>query len=151
MYSISQDKLRFTLHLANLTLCILGNFSCILSSADFFQNHLFWKILSGIPSECQTIWIQILIWVQTVCKGYQQTTIVNKEFKLVYFAERWINLSTRKTYPPSQISSKTRNAASRFSNKALFSTFFRNIWLTDSYKAFKTLFKISWKKITTTE
>ena len=37
----------------------------------------------SIPSECQTIWIQIrpdilsgLIWVQTVCKGYQQTTTV---------------------------------------------------------------------------
>ena len=36
--------------------------------------------LSGIPSECQTVWIQIksdkllgLIWVQTVCKSYQMT------------------------------------------------------------------------------
>ena len=50
-----------------------------LSSADFFQNQLFRKILSGIPSECQAVWIQIrpdilsgLIWVQTVCKSYQQ-------------------------------------------------------------------------------
>ena len=34
-----------------LTHCILGNFACILSSADFFQNQLFWKILWGIPSE----------------------------------------------------------------------------------------------------
>ena len=31
----------------------------LLSSADFFQNQLFRKILSGIPSECQTDWIQI--------------------------------------------------------------------------------------------
>ena len=45
----------------------------LLSSADFFQNKLFRKILSGIPSECETAWIQIrpdtlsgLIWVQTV-------------------------------------------------------------------------------------
>ena len=51
-------------------------------SADFFQNQLFRKILSGIPSECQTAWTQIrpdilsgLIWVQTVCTGYQQTTL----------------------------------------------------------------------------
>ena len=43
----------------------------------FFQNQLFQKILSGIPPECQTDWIQIrpevlsgLIWVQTVCKNY---------------------------------------------------------------------------------
>ena len=40
-------------------------------------------MISGIPSECQTDWIQIrldillcLIWVQSVCKGYQQTTLV---------------------------------------------------------------------------
>ena len=60
---------------------MLGNFSCVLLSADFFQNHPFRIILSGIPSESQTVWIQIrpdilsgLIWVQTVCKGHQQTT-----------------------------------------------------------------------------
>ena len=56
-----------------------------LSSADFFQNQRFLKILSGIPSECQTIWINILsgvIWVQTVCKHYQQTTLVGKELKV---------------------------------------------------------------------
>ena len=50
--------------------------------ADFFKNQLFWKILSGIPSECQTDWIQIrpnillgLIWVQTFRKSYQLTTL----------------------------------------------------------------------------
>ena len=60
-----------------------------LSSADFFQNQFFRKILSGIRSECQTVWIQIrpdvlsgLIWVQTVCKGHQQTALVGKEFTL---------------------------------------------------------------------
>ena len=26
-----------------LTICLLGNFSCFLSSADFFQNQLFFK------------------------------------------------------------------------------------------------------------
>ena len=57
-------------------------FRAFLSSADFFQNQLFRKILSGIPSECQIVFIQIrpdvlsgLIWVQTVCKSYQQTTL----------------------------------------------------------------------------
>ena len=46
----------------------------------FFLNQLFQKFLTGTLSECQTVWIQIrtdllsdLIWVQTVCKGYQQT------------------------------------------------------------------------------
>ena len=51
----------------------------LLSSADFFQNQLFREILSAIPLECQKVWIQIrpnilsgLIWIQTVCKSYQQ-------------------------------------------------------------------------------
>ena len=46
----------------------------------FKKNQLFQKFLTGTLSECQTVWIQIrtnllsgLIWVQTVCKGYQQT------------------------------------------------------------------------------
>ena len=42
-----------------LTHCILGNFSSFFVSADFFQNKLFAKILSGIKSECQTVWTQI--------------------------------------------------------------------------------------------
>ena len=54
------------------------------SSVDFILKLNFFskKNLSGIPSECQTVWIQIrpdvlsgLIWIQTVCKGYQQTTL----------------------------------------------------------------------------
>ena len=52
-----------------------GYFSCFLSSVVFFQNQLFRKILSGIPSECQTVWMDKmsgLIWVQTVCRSYQQ-------------------------------------------------------------------------------
>ena len=56
-------------------------FMLLLSSANFFQSELFPKILSGTLPECQTVWIQIktdilsvMIWVQTVCKGYQQTT-----------------------------------------------------------------------------
>ena len=57
-------------------------FHALLSPADFFSKLTFLKIISGIPSECQTDWIQIrldmllgLIWVQSVCKGYQQTTL----------------------------------------------------------------------------
>ena len=61
-------------------------FHSFLLSADFFQNQLFWKNLSGIPSECQTVWIQIrpdilsvLVWVQIVCKGFQQTILGGKD------------------------------------------------------------------------
>ena len=48
-------------------------FMMLLSFADFFQNQLFQKLLSGKLSDCQSVWIQIrtdflsvLIWVQTV-------------------------------------------------------------------------------------
>ena len=41
-----------------------------------------------MPSECQTVLIRIrtdvssvLIWVQTVCKGNQQTTLIDKRVK----------------------------------------------------------------------
>ena len=42
-----------------------------------------------MPSECQTVWIQIrpdilsgTIWVLTVCKGYQQTILGGKDLKV---------------------------------------------------------------------
>ena len=56
----------------------MGIFNAFLSSADFVQIQLFLKILQ----KCQTDWIQIrpdvlsgLIWVQSVCKGYEQTNL----------------------------------------------------------------------------
>ena len=63
---------------------MLGNFSCIWCRLQtFLQNNLSPKIPSGTQSGCQTVWIQIrtdimsvLIWVQMVCKGYQQMTKV---------------------------------------------------------------------------
>ena len=38
----------------------------LLSSADIFQNKLCQKILSGKPSECQMIWIQIKTYILLV-------------------------------------------------------------------------------------
>ena len=77
-------NLRLTLELTCLILCILGNFACFLSSADYFQNHLF-QIPSGILSECQKVWIQVrldvlsgLTLVQTAFKGYKQMTLVDR-------------------------------------------------------------------------
>ena len=76
--------LLFETLLTSPILYILGNFAYSLSFADF--SKLTFKNLSGLPSECQTVWIQIrpyemssLIWVQTVCKGYQQKTHAGKE------------------------------------------------------------------------
>ena len=57
---------------------MLGNFAFLSSDFSIF--------FSGMPSECQTVWMQIrlnvlsgLIWVQTVYIDYQQTTLVGKE------------------------------------------------------------------------
>ena len=41
------------------TLCVLGNFSCSFVICRFFQNQFCQKTFSGIPPECQTVWIQI--------------------------------------------------------------------------------------------
>ena len=68
----------------------------LLSSADFFQNKLFVKIPPGILTECQSVWFLIradkmsgLIWVQTVCKGYQQQTtkVASQGIKLSMHAQ----------------------------------------------------------------
>ena len=62
-----------------LTLWRLGIFAFFLSSAELFLKLTFWKkkIFQGCH-QCQSVWTQIrpdissgLIWVQTVCKGYQ--------------------------------------------------------------------------------
>ena len=66
-----------------LNLCMLGNFSsfccCLTFSKTNFQEHY----------QCQMVWIQIrtdmsvLIWIQIVCTGYQQTTKVNTSMERV--------------------------------------------------------------------
>ena len=67
----------------HISLCLQG---FLLSADFFFQKQLFQIILSGIPSEDQTAWIQIrpnillgLIWIQSVCNGYQQTELTGKD------------------------------------------------------------------------
>ena len=61
---------------------MLDNFSGFCCRLLFFKIN-FVKILSRTLSECQMFWIQmrtdvlsVLIWVQTVFKGYKQTTNV---------------------------------------------------------------------------
>ena len=67
--------------------CALGSSCCMLFCRllILFKNKLFRKILLGIPSECQTVWIQIrpdilsgLMWVQPGCKSSQQSTLVKE-------------------------------------------------------------------------
>ena len=67
-----------------------------LSSADIFKINFLKKNFSGIPSECQTVWILIrsddtsgLIWVQTDCQDYQQTTLVDMYKELTKIEVKW--------------------------------------------------------------
>ena len=53
------------LDLSRFTLCILGNFACFLSSADFFFKINFFEKFFQEYHQCQT-----------VCKNYQQTILV---------------------------------------------------------------------------
>ena len=67
----------------------------VLSSADiFFQNQIVFccyffskrssgnisRVSSSLDPDLSDVLLG-LIWVQIVCKGYQQTTLVSKEFK----------------------------------------------------------------------
>ena len=64
-----------------------------LLSVDFFQNQqknqLCEKFFQKYNKSCQTIWIQIrpdilsgLIWVQNICKGYQQMKLEGEELNM---------------------------------------------------------------------
>ena len=44
----------------------------------FIKITIFEKILSGIPSECQTVW-------DLDCQGYKQTTLVDNELKSYWY------------------------------------------------------------------
>ena len=65
------------------SLCMLDKHTCFYCRLLTFYKITFFrkkKHSLGTLSECQTVWTQIridvlsvLIWVQTVCKGYQQT------------------------------------------------------------------------------
>ena len=68
---------------------MLGNCTCFLSAADCFQNKLFSKYsfrniirVSQRLDPDQARQMLGMIWVQTVCKGYQQTALVGKELKV---------------------------------------------------------------------
>ena len=63
-----------------------GNFLKKMSSADFFSKLTFKKKSFRKTTKVSKVWIQIkpneilgLIWVQTVCKDYRQTTQAGKE------------------------------------------------------------------------
>ena len=56
-----------------------------MSSSDFLKTNILEKLFQEYH-QCQTVRIQIrpdilsgLIWIQTVCKGYQQTALVGEE------------------------------------------------------------------------
>ena len=63
-------------------LCMLGNFSCFPCRllTFFFKINFFKKMCTTqtVRIQIRTDVLLILIWVQTVCKGYQQTTSLHE-------------------------------------------------------------------------
>ena len=60
-------------------LCMLGKFCCCcLMHFSFYKIKYFQKILSGLPSECQTVWIQI--WP----RGYKTFLMLNSAEYEIY-------------------------------------------------------------------
>ena len=64
----------------------------LLSSADFFQNCFFQKIISGPQSECQLVLIKI--WIQTVCKPYPGLHRLEKYLNLEGFLENSLEIKS---------------------------------------------------------
>ena len=69
------------MHSESLTLCMLGNISCFCCRLLTFTKNSFRDIIRvsngfiWIQISTDNLWIlSVLIWVQTVCKGYQQMT-----------------------------------------------------------------------------
>ena len=82
-YVGSLHYLLFHRHLNSLS---PGKFFMLFCRLLICSKSTFQKILRGIQSECQTEWIQIrpdilsgLIWVQSVCKCYEQMTLVGNQ------------------------------------------------------------------------
>ena len=80
------------------------HFSCFFVVCWFFQNQLFSKNSFRNATECQTVLNQIrpdkmlgLIWVQTVCKGHQQTTLLGEALRrgVWWFSGRVLDLRSR--------------------------------------------------------
>ena len=55
----------------------------LLLSRTFFSKLSFEKKVFQEYYQCQTVWIQT--WVQTVCKGYQQTTKFAASKERIFF------------------------------------------------------------------
>ena len=71
------------------SLHILGNFACFFVICwvlkNFFENffHEYHQIVKQFVSRSgPTFKMSGLIWVQTVCQGYQQTTLVGKDLRI---------------------------------------------------------------------
>ena len=73
-------------------LCMLGNFCCCL---QIFFKVTFFNIFFQEYHQCQPAWTQIfpdillgLIWVQTGCKDYEETTLSGSQLKITFNSQK---------------------------------------------------------------
>ena len=73
------------------TLCVLGNSACFQSSADFIQNQiekLFQENRQSVNRFGSRPVLSGLVWIRTVCKGYQKTTLPDSYCKCVQLSDK---------------------------------------------------------------
>ena len=124
----------------------------------YFSKPAFWKILSGIPSECQTGWVKIrpnnvlgLLYVQTVCKGYQQMTLlfrvrvgmltVRNEILIFLFLNQ--NICCGYSKEPSQWDGSFEHPEHMFSMRQFFWKHMLNWWVRKYFQSYAQKFCLS--------
>ena len=90
----SNTHLNSSPHKMNVSLphCMLGNFSCFFVVCWYFLKSAFWKnsfrntvrMSNSLDPDQASDDLSGRIWVQTVCLGYQQTTLVDNEL-IIHF------------------------------------------------------------------
>ena len=87
-----------TLFVYWLTLCLLGTLECFCRLLIFFIINFFQKFFQEFHEGIKQFESRSgsgLIWFQTICKGYQQTTLVGKEFIYIHPRELYTYLSDK--------------------------------------------------------
>ena len=73
-------------------------FHAFVSSADFLQNYFFQKILrvpDCLDPDHRMYILSVLIWIQTVCKDYQQMTKVAASKKRAIMVMKCLKISAK--------------------------------------------------------
>ena len=70
------------------SICMLGSCACFLVVCQLVSINSFRKTIRvSVGIQIRPDFLSGLIWVQTICKGYQQMTLVGKELKTIWLSQ----------------------------------------------------------------